>query len=197
MEILHQIIVFLVSLVSGWGYAGIFLLMLLESSFFPFPSEVVIIPAGYLAFKGEMNFFLIIIIGVLGSIAGAWINYIIAFKLGRKFLEKFISSAKLDKMDYFFKKHGAISMFTGRLIPVFRQYISFPAGLSKMNGTIFTVYTAIGASIWVTILNVLGYYIGGNKELIEKYLNKISIIAIIFVVIIIGYYLFHKRKNKL
>ncbi len=197
MEVLNQIIDFIVGLTASWGYTGIFLLMLLESSFFPFPSEVVIIPAGYLAFKGEMNFFLIIFVGVLGSIAGAWVNYIIAFKLGRKFLEKFICSEKLDKMDYFFKKHGAVSMFIGRLIPVFRQYISFPAGLTKMNGVVFTAYTAIGAGIWVTILNVLGYYIGDNEELIEKYLGNISVIIMIFVVtFIIGYYLFHKRKNK-
>ncbi len=197
MELLHQIIDFLVTSVGSWGYIGIFLLMLLESSFFPFPSEVVIIPAGYLAFEGEMNFFLIIIVGILGSIAGSWINYMIALKFGRKFLEKFISNAKLDKMDIFFKKHGAISMFTGRLIPVFRQYISFPAGLSKMNPTTFTLYTAIGAGIWITILDILGYYIGDNKDLIKNYLSNISIGTIILVVFMIaGYYFYNKQKNN-
>ncbi len=195
MDILHQIISYLVSLANDWGYFGIFFLMLLESTFFPFPSEVVIIPAGYLAFKGELNFFLIIVFGVLGSIAGSWINYLIALKLGRKFLEKFISKEKLDKMDVFFKKHGAISTFTGRLIPVFRQYISFPAGLAKMNGVIFTIYTAFGALIWVVILDILGYYIGDNEVLIKKYLGNISNIILFFVVVGLAIYFYRKKRQ--
>ena len=195
MDILHQIINYLVSIASDWGYFGIFFLMFLESTFFPFPSEVVIIPAGYLAFKGEMNFFLVIVFGVLGSLAGSWFNYLIAFKLGRKFLEKFISVEKLDKMDAFFEKHGAMSTFTGRLIPVFRQYISFPAGLAKMNGVVFTLYTALGAFIWVVILDIVGYYIGDNEVLIKKYLGNISTSIIILVVIALVLY-FYRRKRK-
>ena len=98
-----EIINFLVETIGNLGYVGIFILMFLESSFFPFPSEVVMIPAGYLAYKGEMNLFLIIISGVAGSIAGAWFNYLIANKFGRKVLEKFISKEKLQKLDYFFE----------------------------------------------------------------------------------------------
>ncbi len=194
MDVLHQIINYLVSLAGDWGYFGIFFLMFLESTFFPFPSEVVIIPAGYLAFKGEMNFFLIIVFGLLGSIAGSWLNYLIALKLGRKFLEKFISVEKLDKMDAFFEKHGAMSTFTGRLIPVFRQYISFPAGLAKMNGIIFTLYTAVGALIWIVILDIVGYYIGDNEALIKKYLGNIS--TGIIILVIFGLILYFYRKKR-
>lgn len=191
---LHSIIDFILASVDSWGYFGIFSLMFLESSFFPFPSEVVIIPAGYLVFEGKMSGFWVVFFGVLGSLAGAWFNYVLAYKFGRGFLEKFISKQKLDKMDKFFDKHGAISMFTGRLLPVFRQYISFPAGLSKMNGFIFSVYTLLGSLIWIIILTVLGYYIGDNKDLIDKYLNYITIGIIVFLSFVILIY--YKIKKK-
>ena len=161
---MESIVHFLVETIGQWGYIGIFLLMFLESSFFPFPSEVVMIPAGYLAYKGEMNIFLVIVSGVLGSISGAWFNYLIASKFGRKFLKKFISNEKLSKLDKFFEKHGHISTFSGRLIPGVRQYISFPAGLTKMNGVVFTIFTGLGSLIWILILVGLGYFIGQNQK---------------------------------
>ena len=191
-----EIVNFLVNTIGEWGYIGIFLLMFLESSFFPFPSEVVMIPAGYLAYKGDMNIFLIIIIGLLGSITGAWLNYLIANKFGRKFLEKFISNEKLNKLDNFFDKHGHISTFSGRLIPGVRQYISFPAGLAKMKGFIFTFYTGLGSLIWILVLVSLGYFIGQNQELIHKYLKEITIITLILLgFIIFIYYKYQKVKN--
>ena len=192
---MKEVINFLVETIGNLGYVGIFILMFLESSFFPFPSEVVMIPAGYLAYKGEMNLFLIIISGVAGSIAGAWLNYLIASKFGRKVLEKFISKEKLQKLDYFFEKHGHISTFSGRLIPGVRQYISFPAGLAKMNGFIFTFFTGLGSLIWILVLVALGYFIGQNQELIHKYLREITIITLIILgIIIFVYYKYQKTK---
>ena len=192
---MSEIINFLVETIGNLGYIGIFILMFLESSFFPFPSEVVMIPAGYLAYKGDMNLFLAIISGVLGSISGAWFNYLIASKFGRKFLEKIIKKEKLDKLDKFFEKHGHISTFSGRLIPGVRQYISFPAGLAKMNGIIFTFFTGLGSLIWILILVGLGYYIGQNQELIHKYLREITIMTLIVLgVIIYIYYRYQKSK---
>ena len=192
---MENIINFLLNTIGEWGYIGIFLLMFLESSFFPFPSEVVMIPAGYLAYKGDMNLFLAITSGVLGSISGAWFNYLIANKFGRKFLEKIIKKEKLDKLDKFFEKHGHISTFSGRLIPGVRQYISFPAGLAKMNGFIFTFFTGLGSLIWILILVALGYYIGQNQELIHKYLKEITIMTLIILgVIIYIYYRYQKSK---
>lgn len=143
---LSQIINFIVETVGQLGYLGIFIMMFLESSFFPFPSEVVMIPAGYLAYKGEMNMYLVILFGILGSLAGAIFNYYFALKLGRRFLMRygkyiFISEDTILKMEEFFNKHGHISTFFGRLIPVVRQYISLPAGLSRMNlFCIFIIY---------------------------------------------------------
>ena len=137
----------LVDLIFDWGYLGIFLLMCVESSFIPFPSEIVLVPAGYLASQGEMNIFYIMSSAIGGSLVGAFINYYLALLLGRKILIKFgkyffIKESTLNKMDNYFEKHGAISTFIGRLIPGIRQLISIPAGISKMNLGLFSSYTA-------------------------------------------------------
>jgi membrane protein DedA with SNARE-associated domain len=199
---LSNIINFIVDTVGSLGYAGIFFMMFLESSFFPFPSEVVMIPAGYLAYKGEMNIFLVVFFGILGSLAGAIFNYYFALKLGRVFLLKygkyfFIKDETIFKMEEFFSKHGHISTFFGRLIPVVRQYISLPAGLSKMNLFVFSIYTSLGAGIWVIILTLLGYFLGGNEELLKEYLHQIVISLLIIIAIFsFTYYLRVKNKNR-
>ena len=191
---MHEIVDLLVSTIGSLGYFGIFALMFLESSFFPFPSEVIMIPAGYLAFKGEMNLVLVILSGVAGSLAGAWLNYILAIKFGRKFILKIMSNEKIDKLEEYFKNHGHISTFTGRLIPGIRQYISFPAGLAKMNGIEFSIYTTLGASIWATILAMLGYYLGANQELISVYLKQITIVTISLLGVLVFWY--YKKSKK-
>ena len=198
---LHEIVDFIVNTVGDLGYIGIFIMMFLESSFFPFPSEVVMVPAGYLAYKGEMSMSIAITCGILGSLAGALFNYFLAIKFGRKFLVKygkyfFIKEETITKMENFFKEHGHISTFSGRLIPAVRQYISFPAGLAKMNLLLFCIYTSLGAAIWVVILTLLGYYIGGNEALIKEYLRYI--IGVILIVLAFGtyfYYVRYKRKK--
>ena len=190
---MEAIVTYLVDTIGSFGYIGIFLLMFLESSFFPFPSEVVMIPAGYLAYKGEMNLGLVLFFGISGSLAGAWFNYFLAHKFGRGFLLKIINQKKVTKLEEFFDKHGHISTFTGRLIPGIRQYISFPAGLAKMDYKKFTIYTTLGAGIWILVLTFLGYFLGANQELIHKYLKEITIIALVFVIITIMIYV--KVKN--
>jgi len=190
-----EIINFLVSTIGTLGYFGIFALMFLESSFFPFPSEVVMIPAGYLAFKGDMNLTLILISGVLGSLAGAWLNYILALKYGRGLILKIVSNEKLEKLERFFIDYGNISTFVGRLIPGVRQYISFPAGLAKMNKITFSIYTMLGATIWSVILVALGYFLGDNQELIHQYLEEITIAILILAIIAIFVYIKLKIIN--
>lgn len=191
----------LVDLIFDWGYLGIFLLMCVESSFIPFPSEIILIPAGYLASEGKMSLSLIMVSGVAGSLVGAYINYYLALLLGRRFLIKFgkyffIKESTLVKMDKYFQKHGAISTFTGRLIPGVRQLISIPAGMSQMNLGIFSFYTALGAGIWALILTLLGYFIGENQELIEIYLKQILYIVLISLAILgFIYYRYHKNKE--
>jgi len=198
---IHEIAQFITDQIFDMGYIGIFFLMLIESSFIPFPSEIVLVPAGYLASKGDMDVSLILLASLLGSIGGALINYFGALYVGRKFLLRYgkyilISEETLDKMELFFKKHGAISTFTGRLIPGIRQLISIPAGLSKMNLKVFIFYTSLGALIWSVILVALGYLIGENQELIKEYLSQIVTITLMCVAIITAFYIYnHKRKN--
>lgn len=198
---MQDIINFIVQTVGAWGYAGIFFMMFLESSFFPFPSEVVMIPAGYLAQKGEMSFFIAFFMGVAGSLAGAIFNYYLCYFFGRNLIIKYgkyigINEEKMQKFEAFFNKHGEVSTFTCRLIPGIRQYISLPAGLAKMNMFRFCLYTTLGAAIWVFILMVLGYYVGENEELIKEYLHIITIMLLVAVAIIIGIYFYIiKRKN--
>lgn len=199
---LHDIIQTIVATVGAWGYLGIFLLMALESSFFPFPSEVVMIPAGYLAYKGEMNITLAILSGVAGSLVGALFNYWLALKLGRPFLMRYgkyvlIKEHTLQRMEEFFARHGHISTFTGRLIPAVRQYISLPAGLARMNLAVFSLYTALGAAIWVTILAVLGYTLGHNEDAIRANLQLITLITLGSIAVIVLLYVRLKLKKKL
>ena len=199
---IHEAAQLLVDLIFDWGYIGIFIMMAIESSFIPFPSEIVLIPAGYLASQGEMSVWMIMLSALSGSLVGALINYFLAFTLGRTLLEKygkyfFIKEETLLKMDTYFSKHGAISTFTGRLIPGIRQLISIPAGLCKMNLAKFVSYTALGASIWALILTLLGYFIGENQELINSYLKQITIVVMIGLVIISAiYYKLEKQKNR-
>jgi membrane protein DedA with SNARE-associated domain len=198
---IHEIAQFITDSIFSMGYMGIFLLMMIESSFIPFPSEIVLVPAGYLASKGDMNISLILFASLLGSLSGALINYFGALYLGRKFLITYgkyilVSEETLNKMESFFKAHGAISTFTGRLIPGIRQLISIPAGLSKMNLKVFIFYTSLGALIWSIILVSLGYIIGENNELIQQYLSEIVSITLVIVFIITVIYIYnHRRKN--
>ncbi|MEA1920407.1 MAG: DedA family protein [Campylobacterota bacterium] len=190
----------LVDLIFEMGYLGVFGLMAIESSFIPFPSEIVLIPAGYLASKGEMDFTLVFLAALAGSMVGAFINYFGALWIGRTLLERygkyvFIKTETLDKMDSFFDAHGHISTFTGRLIPGIRQLISIPAGLSQMNLKVFSFYTALGAGLWSLILIVLGYVMGENEELIKAYLHQITLVAVGSALLIGLIYFYIQRKH--
>lgn len=175
--------------------------MLIESSFIPFPSEVIMIPAGYLASKGEMNIIAAIACGILGSLMGALVNYYMAIWLGRPLLIRYgkyvmFKEQHLQRMENFFARHGHISTFTGRLIPMIRQYISIPAGLAKMNLPVFCFYTSLGAGIWVIILTLLGYFIGENEALIKEYLRDIVIILMATCMLGLTVYWYFQKKSK-
>jgi membrane protein DedA with SNARE-associated domain len=191
----------LVDLIFDWGYLGIFLLMVVESSFIPFPSEIVLIPAGYLASQGQMSVTYIMLSGVGGSLVGAYINYFLALTLGRRILQKygkyfFIKESALVKMEEYFRAHGHISTFTGRLIPGIRQLISIPAGLAKMNLAQFSFYTGMGAAIWALILTLLGYFIGENEALIAEYLKQITV-GIVMLLIVLAYVYYRYQKTRI
>lgn len=195
----HEAIRWIVHTVGDLGYPGVFIMMALESTFIPIPSEAVMIPAGYLVQQGKMNFFLNLFYGVTGSIVGSYFNYFLAVWLGRPFILKYgryagISKEKFLKVDQYFHNHGEITIFIGRLIPVVRHLISFPAGLGRMNHLKFTFYTAIGAGIWVAILLGLGYMIGKNEALISKYLSQLTLGIIISSLLLIAAYVYWKKR---
>jgi len=197
----HEIINAIVDLVSQLGYLGIFIMMFLESTFFPFPSEVAMIPAGYLASKGDMSLIIAIVVGTLGSLLGALFNYYLAKRYGRAGVLKFgkyffFTEEKLIKMEAFFVEHGSFSTFVSRLIPGIRQLISLPAGLANMPLGKFSLYTTLGAGIWAIVLALLGYFIGENQILIKEYLHQIVVVVLVLIVIISMIYIFMNKKSK-
>ena len=184
------------SIIGKIGYWGIMSLMTIESSFIPFPSEIIIPPAAYLASQNQMNIYLIILAGIIGSLIGALINYYLALFLGRKIIYSFISSNKLDKSEKYFLKYGNISTFIGRLVPGIRQLISVPAGFSKMKLSSFIFYTSLGSGIWVIILAILGYSFGSNQEMLEKYYSEISWFFIFFAIVFVISIIIKNRIKK-
>ncbi|MHB9054857.1 MAG: DedA family protein [Paludibacteraceae bacterium] len=191
-------------------YGSITALMAIESSFIPFPSEVVIPPAAYVASKpdSKLNIFLVVLFGTLGALIGAYVNYFLALWLGRPIILKLadskfgklmlLSSEKVQQAEDYFNKHGNMSTFVGRFIPGIRQLISLPAGLARMNFVSFTIYTILGAGIWNFVLALLGYLAHGQADLINKYSHELSIIIVVLLVAVVGFFLIRylvKRKR--
>ena len=198
------------------NYWTITLLMTIESSFIPFPSEVVVPPAAYKAAVGDsMNVYLVVLCATLGADLGALINYFLAKWLGRPIVYKFANSrfghmclideAKVQHAEEYFDKHGALSTFIGRLIPAVRQLISIPAGLAKMKLGTFLLYTTLGAGIWNSILAAIGYYLSTvpgietEEQLLAKvteYSHELSYIFIGIGAFVVGYLIYKGAKKK-
>ncbi len=164
--------------VDNASYLFVFLFMLVESSFVPFPSEVVVPPAAYLACASPdsgMNVWLVVVFATLGALCGAYVNYFLALWIGRPVVYRFADSRighaclidreKVEKAEKYFDDHGAVSTFVGRLIPAIRQLISIPAGLSRMNLAVFSAFTALGALVWNAVLAGLGYWLSLHVSL--------------------------------
>ncbi|NMC39542.1 MAG: DedA family protein [Bacteroidales bacterium] len=203
MEIINTIVDWYM---ANLNYFTIAFLMIIESSFIPFPSEVVIPFAAYKAAQGDLNIFGVVIAGTVGALVGALVNYYLSKYLGRPLVYKFagstfgkfllLSEEKVEHAESYFIKHGKASTFIGRLVPAVRQLISIPAGLSKMNLRDFIVYTTIGAGIWNIILAVIGYYIYDLKDKIFPYIDEILIgVGVIFVAYLVIKGIIQKRKN--
>jgi len=201
---LHQLIEKIIFLIGDLWYTGIFIMMTIESSFIPFPSEVAMIPAGYLSSTGQMNFMIAFLAGTFWAILGASINYFgwnylwrpvvkrLIEKYGKYFLLKMDHYEKTEK---YFEKHGSITTLVGRFIPAVRQLISIPAGIFQMNYFKFIFYTAIGAGSWNLILMTIWYIAGENRELISRYTGQATILVVVAVLIIIGWYYISQKKK--
>ena len=198
-------------LLSNLTYPNILLLMLLESTVIPVPSELVVAPAAYHAASGHLNVFLVILFATLGAAIGATINYVIALYVGRPVIYKFANSRwgkmclltqeKVEKSERYFDSHGVAATLTGRLIPGIRHLISIPAGLARMSYPKFLLYTTLGAAVWHTILALLGYYLHSVvpeeqlHQTIEHY-NRYIVMAIIAIVVIAVAVLFTRHYIK-
>ena len=207
------------ALAPTWGFVFVFVFMAVESSFIPFPSEVVMIPAGFLAARGELlhgsaglALALAIAVGVAGSLAGAYVNYCLALWLGRPFLEKygkyfFVKPEPLARACAVFNRYGAVTTFVCRLVPVIRQLISIPAGISKMPLGSFTAFTGLGAGIWTAILAFVGYGLGKSSgditylELVTKgkglAAQHLPLVIVGAVALVAGYFLVSKLVSRL
>ena len=198
------------------NYSTVGLLMALESSFVPFPSEVVIPPAVYVACNPDtrsgMTIWVIVLIGTLGALIGAYINYFLSRWLGRPIIYAFaeskvghllnLSKEKVQRAESYFNDHGNVSTLVGRLIPVIRQLISIPAGLSKMNLATFTFFTLLGAGAWNVVLALLGWlaYKAADPSVIEKYSHQFSVVIVVIFVAVVAFLIIRsvlrKRKQK-
>jgi len=195
----------LVLMINDLGYVGIFIGMMIESTIFPLPSEIILIPAGALIAKGEMDFFTVFLAAVFGTILGALINFLFAMLFGRKVVNVmvhkygkflFITKKKLKKADDYFNKHGEITTFIGRLIPVARHLFSIPAGFSRMNIFKFIIYTALGAGLWTSILLLIGYVFWNKLEWINMHLNFLYIISLIIALTAAIIYIVLHKNHK-
>lgn len=193
---------------SNMNYGTITLLMAVESSFIPFPSEIVIPPAAWKAAdpSGGLNIYLVVAFSTLGCLIGALFNYFIAYFLGRKIIYSLaetkiarlflIKRESIEKAENYFVKHGRSSTLIGRLVPGVRQLISIPAGLAKMNMRDFLIYTAIGSTLWNICLALLGYFFYSQKEMLEMYYKELTYAVLLLGVLFVIYLVVKARKKK-
>jgi len=187
------------------GYPGIVILMAMESSVLPVPSELVMPPAGYLAAKGEMNIVIAIACGVLGSVLGALANYGVALWLGRAVIRRagrylLISEKALDRAERFFDRHGEISTLLGRMLPVVRHLISIPAGIARMSLPRFVLFTGLGAFLWCTILATIGYVLGQHEDVlsnveVQHYVSRALVYLVPALIITVIVYAWWQRRR--
>ncbi|MDE6135700.1 MAG: DedA family protein [Muribaculaceae bacterium] len=199
--------------VNNASYLFVFVFMVIESSFIPFPSEVVVPPAAYLAIqRGDMNIFVIVLVATLGALVGAMINYVLALVIGRPIVYAFADSRlghaclidreKVEKAEAYFDRHGAVSTFIGRLIPAVRQLISIPAGIARMNIFVFMIFTGLGALVWNGILAFLGWWLAQHVSLdqlyqsVEKYNGYLTIGGLCLLVVCVLYIIYNAFRKK-
>ena len=196
----ETVLAWITHMVEVLGYPGIFLEALLESTFVPLAVEVTMVPAGYLVYQGRMNGALVLTLAILGTITGSLINYSIARSCGRYLLVRygkymFLNEHKLEWIERYFRRHGPISIFLGRMVFGVRHVISFPAGLAKMNVAKFTLYTALGGGLWTALLLILGYLIGSHQDEVRRLMPFIKIGAV-GVVALAGYAYWRHSRGK-
>ncbi len=198
LEWLSRIII---SIIESTGYAGIAFLMALESANIPVPSEVIMPFSGYLVFAGKFNLWWVAFWGAFGNLVGSLVSYYFGFYGGRKFLGKygkffFVTENDLDLADRWFQKYGTLTIFASRVLPVVRTFISFPAGIARMNVWKFSIYTFAGAFVWSYFLAYVGVIMGENWTHLEAYFRKFDWVIIIGVIILGAWWVLRHIKNQ-
>lgn len=198
---IEDALAWLMHIIEAMGYWGVFVMSALESTFLPIPSSATLIPAGYLIHQGTWNGPLVFAIAIAGTLVGSLANYALAYYCGRYVLVRYgkymlMDEAKLQSIEAFFEKYGAMSIFLGRLVAGVRHFISFPAGLAKMNVFQFSLYTALGGGLWTLILLVLGYMIGDNKDLVTSVLPYLKGAFVLAVAAYVAYLFYNRRKKN-
>ncbi len=200
-ELINLLADIVVKIIDFLGYSGVFFLMLIESCGIPMPSEVIMPFSGFLVAAGKMNFWLVVLLGTFGNLIGSLLAYWIGKAGGRPFLEKYgryvlITKHDLDLADHWFTKHGQLTVFFGRLLPVIRTYISFPAGVARMDLKKFSIYTFLGALPWCILFTWLGVKMGSNWDLVRQKLHNFDLLITFIVLTLIGLYIIRHLKNK-
>jgi len=200
---LEQLTTLIIHLIQSTGYLGIFFLMTLESALIPIPSEVTMPFSGFLAAKGELNFYWIVAMGTLGNLAGSLIAYYIGYFLEENiiilYIKKYgkyilINEHDLDKATSWFKKYGDSIVFFSRILPAVRTFISLPAGLFRMNIWKFSIYTLLGSLFWSIFLTYIGFYFETKWSILESYFRKFDILILVLLLILVFLYVNHKLK---
>jgi len=194
---------YIVNIIASIGYVGIFLLMAIESACTPLPSEIVMPFSGFAAQRGELNFFMVVLAGSLGCLAGSMIAYTVGYYGGRPFLEKygkyvFIKKHDIDLATRWFDRYGGKAVFLARLLPIVRAFISLPAGIARMDVKRFALYSFVGSVPWCLALAYVGVLLGDNWEKLESYwvyFDVLTVIGIITVVVYFAYKIFIKKDK--
>ncbi len=200
-EILGFLAQLAIQVISLLGYFGIFALMALESTFFPIPSELVMPFAGYLAFQGKMNFWLVALLGGLGATAGSVLSYYMGYYGGKPFLKRFgkyflINDEDMEWTENWFRKHGEKTIFVSRFIPVVRHLISGPAGIFRMDVRKFIIFTFAGAFLWSLVLTYAGYYLSSRWEEVSHFLRPFSFLVVAILLAVAGWYIWRHLKRR-
>ncbi|MEX0616674.1 MAG: DedA family protein [Candidatus Woykebacteria bacterium] len=203
-SILETITSFVINLISTFGYFGVFAAMAIESASIPLPSEIIMPFSGFLVTQGKFNFWLLVLVGAAGNLFGSWVMYFLGYwgqeVVVRRLIRAWgkyvlVSEKELDQAEKWFNRFGSWIIFFSRILPVVRTFISVPAGIAKIDIVRFSILTFLGSFIWSAVLAYIGVVLGENWRNIEPLFRRFDILVAIFIIILIGFFLYHKSKE--
>jgi len=184
-----------------YGYQAVFVLMVLESACIPIPSELTMVFGGFLVSRGDLDFFWVAMVGTIANVLGSWLAYWVGLVGGRPLIDRwgrfvFLREHELDRAHEWFERHGEVAVFVSRLLPVVRTFISLPAGVARMNFWKFTLYTFLGCLPWTFALAALGYALGSQWHVVDRFLRPVSIVIAVLVAAAAGWWLYRRWQEQ-